>query len=191
MFRRVGDIKTQTRSKLVGIAFVAFLLVAFAAQAYALPPQALDHSNHDRHSQAPLTAGMTLHITGTGTAFKINNQTIHDSVSLNLTVTVDKNSPGRAKLTVTSGTIMIGTQTYTVVNGHGIINFHSDKILLHVHLKDSSGHSARLFLFGKASTIPKSLSVGSSFNADFKKPESKLAGKWFLEFSGATVTRIA
>ncbi len=134
---------------------------------------------------------MTLRINGTGTAFKIDNQTIHESAWLNFTVRVDKSSHGRARLMVTSGELKIGGQTYTAVKGQGIINFHSGKLILHVHLKDSHGNSIRLILHGRVSNLPKSLSIGSGFNVDIKKPESKVADKWFLEFPGAKITRVA
>ncbi len=159
---------------------------------YGLPPQALDHSNHNHHHfQAPLTNGSVLHITGTGTAVQIGNRTIHDSASLDLTAKVGKVSHGNARLNITNGTLTIGSQTYTVIEGRGIINIHSDKIIIHVTLKNASGNSTHLILFGKASDLPKSLAVNGSFNVDFKMPQSKLAGKWFLEFHGATVTRVA
>lgn len=116
---------------------------------------------------------------------------MHASASLDLTAKVVRVSHGNARLNITSGTLTIGSQTYTVIEGRGIINFHSDKIIIHVTLKNANGNSTHLILFGKASDLPKSLAVNGSFNVNFKMPQSKLAGKWFLEFPGAKVTRVA
>ncbi len=188
----MGEHEMRTRGKLLGVAIATFLVIALAAPVYGLPPEALEHSNHNHHHfQAPITTGSILHITGTGTATKIGNHTITDSASIDLTATVNKVSRGNARLNVTGGTLTIGSQTYTVIEGRGIINFHSHRVIIHVTLKNANGNSTHLNLFGKASSLPKSLSVNSSFNVDFKKPESKLAGKWFLEFPGATVKRVA
>jgi hypothetical protein len=184
--------KIHTRSKLLGVALAIVLVIALAAPVYALPPQALEHSNHNHnHFQAPITTGSVLHITGTGTATKIGNRTIHDSASLDLTAKVGKVSHGNARLNITGGTLTIGSTTFTVVEGRGMINFHSDKVIIHVTLKNGSGNTTHLILFGKAANLPKSLGVNDSFTVNFKMPQSKLAGKWFLAFPGATVTRVS
>ncbi len=132
--------------------------------------------------------GMTLTISGSGTAFKIGHPSTTQSASISLTATVEKVSFGRALLNFTGGTMTIGSDTFTVVGGHGIINFHSHKIVLHVNLKDTTGKQAHLILYGKDAHVPSPFSVGDHFNVDFAKHQSKLAHQSFLDLS-ATVTR--
>ncbi len=86
---------------------------------------------------------------------------------------------------------MIGSQTYNVIGGQGIINFHSHKIILQILLKDGSSHNVRLILHGKITGMSKPFDVGSSFSIDFLKPESKLAHQWFLHIPDATAKRVA
>lgn len=177
---------------LIGAAFAVILALAVVVPAYGAhqggPFQA--KMAHGKPTP-PITKGVTLRISGTGTAFNITDQSIHHSASIDLTVTVDKSSPGRARLNVTGGELTVASENFKVDKGRGIINFHSDKIVIHVHLKDSKDKTVNLILYGKLTAkITSPLNKGSSFTVDFVKPQSKVAGKWFLEFKGATVTRI-
>ncbi len=131
---------------------------------------------------------MTLMISGSGTAFKIGDQDKTQSASISLTVKVERVSFGRALLNVTSGTLTIGSNTFTVASGHGILNFHSHKMVLQIDLKDSSGKQAHLMLFGKNTHVPSPFDAGDHFSVDFVKHRSKLAHQWFLDLK-ATVTR--
>ncbi len=138
----------------------------------------------------PLANGMVLTISGSGTSFNITDQSTHQSANISLTVKVERTSFGRALLKVTGGTLRIGSQTLTVDGGRGILNVHSGRLLLKVHLKDNGHGPVHLVLFGKVNGhVPSKLDAGTSFSVDFLKPQSKLAGRWFLEFPGATVTR--
>jgi len=77
----------------------------------------------------------------------------------------------------------------TIDSGRGIVNFHSGRMLLKVTVK-STTETMHLILYGKINGhISAPLSVGASFTVDFLKPQSKLAGKYILEFPGTTVTR--
>ena len=86
-------------------------------------------------------------------------------------------------LNFTGGTLTIGSDTYTVVSGHGVIN-HAHKMILHIVVKNSAGATFRLILHGDHAK-PSST---TAFNIDFQMPQSKLAHLWFLKFPGATVT---
>lgn len=78
----------------------------------------------------------------------------------------------------------VGSNTYTVVKGNGMINYHSDKMVLHLVVKDSSGKMLHLILHGNHAKA----SSTTAFSVDFSMPQSKLAHLWFLKFQGATVT---
>src|SRR5579864_6859727 len=150
---------------------------------------AADHSDHGHHQVPPIAKGTTLTIGGSGTAYKIGNKTRTESATISLTATVDKSSPGRGMLNFTGGTLTLGSvegggSTYTVVSGHGIITYHSDRMILHLVVKDSSGKTFHLILFG----VHAKASSTTAFTVDFRMPQSKLAHLWFLKIQGATVT---
>ena len=162
---------------------LSVVVPVYGARPFTMPPA----SGHHRLTR-PLTQGMILTVSGTGTAFNITDQSKTLPASISLTVKVDRASLGGAKLTVMKdGTLMIGSETFTVAGGHGILNFHSHKMVLHVSLKDSNGRHLHLILFGI--NAPSSFEAGSHPTISFVNPQSKLAGRWFLTFPGAAVTR--
>ena len=178
------------RLALLGAALSLVMALAVVVPGYAasptLPPVALGHSRVSR----PLQTGMILTITGSGTAMQISNQSVTQSASISLTVKVERVSFGGAILSVTGGSLMIGSDTWTASNGRGLLNFHSGKVLLKVSVKDSSGNTSHLVLFGKVTGhLSTTLNVNDSFSVDFLTHQSKLAGKWFLDLKGATLTR--
>ena len=178
------------RLALLGAALSLVMALAVVVPGYAasptLPPVALGHSRVSR----PLQTGMILTITGSGTAMQISNQSVTQSASVSLTVRVERVSFGGAILSVTGGSLMIGSDTWTVSNGRGLLNFHSGKVLLKVSVKDSSGNTSHLVLFGKVTGhLSSTLNVKDSFHVDLLSHQSKLAGKWFLDLKGASVTR--
>jgi len=176
------------RMALFGTALALVLTLAVVVPAFAAPPKSM-LSERDHHKASTLlTKGMTVTITGSGTAFKIGNQSKTQSASIDLKATVEKVSFGRALLNFTGGTLTIGSDKFTVVNGHGILNFHSHKMVLHLTLKDGTGKQVHLILVGKNAHAPSTFGVGDHFNVDFRKHQSKLAHEWFLDLS-ATVTR--
>ena len=123
------------------------------------------------------------------TAYKIGNKTITQSATISLSAKVVKSNPGRGMLNFTGGTLTLtsgeaSSNTYTVVSGHGIITYHSDKMVLHLVVKDSAGNTFRLILFG----VHAKASSTTAFNVDFRMPQSKLAHLWFLKFPSASVT---
>jgi len=173
---------------LVGTAMALVLTLAVVVPAFGAPPTTIPPVNDHHKVTAPLTKGMVLMISGSGTAFKIGNQSKTQSASIRLTATVEKVSFGRALLNFTGGTLTIGSTTYTVAGGHGIISFYSNKMVFHVNLKDSAGKQVHLILFGKNAHVPSPFNVGDHFSVDFAKHQSKLAHQWFLDLS-STVMR--
>jgi hypothetical protein len=171
---------------LFGTVMALVLALAIAVPVFGAPPTGIPPSHPDQsHHRVPLLAtGTTLTISGSGTAYKIGNRTITESTSLSLTATVVKSSTGRGMLNFTGGTLTIGSDTFTVVSGHGMINYHSEKMVLHLVVKNSAGNTFHLNLFG----VHAKASSTTAFTVDFRMPQSKLAHSWFLKFSGATVT---
>lgn len=142
------------------------------------------HAALAHHKTPPIAKGTTLTITGSGTAYKIGNRTVTESASISLTATLVRSSSGRGMLNFTSGSLTVGSNTYTVIRGHGVISFHSDRMVLHLVVKDSSGKMLHLILHGKHAKASSS----GSFSVDFTMPQSKLGHLWFLKFPAATVT---
>ncbi|OLC61776.1 hypothetical protein AUH73_06365 [archaeon 13_1_40CM_4_53_4] len=164
---------------LFGTVMALVLTLAVVAPVFGSPPAGIPPSHQVQgHHRAPLLAtGTTLTISGSGTAYKIGNRTITEGASVSLTATVVKSSPGRAMLNFTGGTLTIGSDTYTVVSGHGVIN-HAHKMILHIVVKNSAGATFRLILHGDHAK-PSST---TAFNVDFRMPQSKLTHLWFLNF---------
>src|SRR6266851_8877740 len=180
--------RNMRKMALVGTAMALVMTLAVVVPAFGAHPTLIPPVN-DRHKvAAPLTKGMTLTIGGSGTAFKIGDQSKTQSATISLTATVEKVSFGRALLNFTGGTLTIGSDTFTVASGHGILNFHSHKMVLHVNLKDTTGKQVHLILYGKDAHVPSPFSVGNHFSVGFVKHQSKLAHQWFLDLS-STVTR--
>ena len=171
---------------LFGTVMALVLALAIAVPVFGAPPTGIPPSHPDQgHRPAPpLATGTTLTISGSGTAFKIGNRSITESASISVTANVARSSPGRGMLNFTSGTLTVGSDAYTVVSGHGMINFHSDRMVLHLVVKNSAGNTFHLNLFG---THAKASST-TAFTVDFRMPQCKLAHFWFLKFSSATIT---
>jgi hypothetical protein len=177
--------RKMRRMALFGTVMALALTLSIVSPVFGAPPAGIPPVNPAQsHHRAPLLPiGTTLTISGSGTAYKIGNRTITETASISLTATVVKSSPGRAMLNFTGGTLTVGSTTYTVVSGHGIIN-HGQKMILHLVVKNSAGDKFRLILFGDHAK-PSST---TAFTVDFRMPQSKLAHLWFLKFQGATVT---
>src|SRR2546426_12759314 len=182
----------KKRFGLLGLGLTLVMALAIVAPGYAAGPPstgpaATDH--HSRLAQQPLQVGMVLFITGTGKAYAISDQSTTQTASITITVRVDRVSLGRALITVTGGSFTVGSDTMTIDSGRGIVNFHSGRMLLKVNVKGTNG-TMHLVLYGKVNGhVSAPISVGAGFTVDFLKPQSKLAGKYILEFPGTTVTR--
>jgi hypothetical protein len=176
------------RMALVGTAMALVLTLAVVVPAFGAPPTTIPPLKDHHRAAPPLTKGMVLTITGSGTAFKIGDQDKTQAASISLTAKVERVSFGRALLNFTSGTLTIGSDTFTVVGGHGVLNIHSHKMTLHVNLKDSTGNQVHLILHGRSAHVPSPFNMGDHFNVDFVKHQSKLAHQWFLDLK-STVTR--
>ena len=173
------------RMALFGTVMALLLTLAVVVPVFAVPPAGIppEHASQGHHRDSLLATGTTLTISGSGTAYKIGNRTITESATMSVTATVVKSSPGRAMLNFTGGTLTIGSDTYTVVSGHGVIN-HAHKMILHIVVKNSASDTFRLILHGDHAKPSSS----TAFNVDFQMPQSKLAHLWFLKFPGATAT---
>lgn len=171
---------------LFGTVMALVLALAIAVPVFGAPPTGMPPSHPDQgHRPAPpLATGTTLTISGSGTAYKIGNKTMNEDASISLTAKVVKSNPGRGMLNFTGGTLTVGSATYTVVSGHGMITYHSDKMILHLVVKNSAGKTFHLNLFG----VHAKASSTTAFVVDFRMPQSKLAHLWFLKFSSATAT---
>ena len=176
-------------------ALATILLISIAAFAFVTPVFAV-HPGQVRTEHRP--AHTTLFKVGTeyriqdtssGTAFNLTDRDATPlTAKLDLTVKVDKTSLGRARLTVERGTLTImGSSSFTADSGEGIINLHSMKVVIHVHVHDGKGHEMHLVLFGH---VTKLNTDGTPANIHFVMPQSKLAGKWFLEFKDATIQKV-
>lgn len=182
-----SSVKTMRKTTIIGTVMVLALTLGVAVPVFGATATDIDNAVHG-HQKAPLLAkGSTLTIAGSGTAYKIGNKTVTESASISLTATVARSSPGRGMLNFTSGSLTIGSTTYTVVRGHGIVNGHNDKMILHLVVKNSAGDTFHLILHGKfqKTSNPEG---GKGFTVDFVMPQSKLAHLWFLKFPSATVT---
>jgi hypothetical protein len=144
----------------------------------------MQHSNRIPPHTPPLANGTTLTIVGSGTAYKIGNRTLTESASISLTAIIAGSSPGRGILNFTSGKLTIGSDTYTVVSGHGTIAFHSQIMTLHIIVKNGSSKTFQLILYGRHGKA----SSTSAFSVDFLKHRSRLDHSWFLKFPAAMAT---
>src|SRR5215471_6235186 len=88
---------------------LAVVVPGYAAAPSTIPPVATGHSRVPR----PLQAGMVLTISGSGTAFQISNQSTTMTAGITLTVKVERDSFGGAILSVTGGSLTVGSDTWT------------------------------------------------------------------------------
>ena len=179
------------RMALFGTVMALLLTLAIAVPVFGAPPTGIppSHPGPGHQPLPPLATGTTLTISGSGTAYKIGNRSMTESASISLTATVVRSNPGRGMLNFTGGTLTISSgeassNTYTVVSGRGIITYHSDKMVLHLVVKDSAGNTFHLILYG----LHAKASSTTAFNVDFRMPQSKLAHLWFLSFPSTSVT---
>jgi len=172
---------------LFGTVMVLALTLGIAVPVFGATASDIDNAIHGHHKAPLLAKGSTLTITGSGTAYKVGNKTVTESASISLTATVSRSTPGHGMLNFTDGSLTIGSTTYSVVRGHGNLNGHSDRMILHLVVKNSSGDSFHLILNGKFHNTSNP-EGGKGFTVDFTMPQSKLAHLWFLKIQGATVT---
>ncbi len=173
------------------LALATMLLMSIAAFAVVTPAFAVHPEqimNEHRHTHTtPFKAGTEYRIMGSGTAFNVSDKDATQQATLDLTVKVDKANFGRARLTVEKGVLtIVGSSSFTVESGHGLINVHSMKVVIHVRVDDGKGHVMHLILFG----LVTHLNSDGSANIHFLMHQSKLAGKWFLEFKSATMKKV-
>jgi len=127
----------------------------------------------------PVKPVFGLNITATGTAVNITNPSDQRTAHLTFNATVEKSSMGCNELRVTVGSLTIGDKVYTIEKGWGHIALRCDKIIVHLQVKSPDGVKLHVVLKG-------TLSNGK---VTFTKPQSKLAGQFFLALEG-TLTKI-
>ena len=170
---------------LFGAVMVLALTLGVVVPVFGATTDEMDHALNAHHRAPLLATGTTLTMSGSGTAYKIGDRDDSVTASLSLTATVVRSSPGRGMLNLTSGSLTInGTDTFTVVRGHGVINYHSDRMILHLVVKNSAGKMFHLILNGHHAKASQT----TAFTVDFTMPQSKLGHLWFLKIQGATVT---
>ena len=178
--------------RLRDLVLATILLTSIAAFAVVTPAIAMQpaeaRTEHKPAHTLPVKVGTEYTIVSTGKAFNLTDKDAAPlTAMLHLTVKVDKSSLGRVKLTVEpGGTLTIGSSSFIVDSGRGIINLHTMKVVIHVLVDDGKGHDMHLVLFGHVTK----LSLDSNSNIKFLMPQSKLAGQWFLKFDDAVMTKV-
>lgn len=110
-------------------------------------------------------------------------QVVSTTASATIKGTVILSTNGTMRFNITGTSLTIGSTTYTVVNGSGIVNRHSMIVVLHATVMNGNtiGH---LILIGRVTgTLPQEGS-GSGMNVSFSSPQSKLASSFFLSLDG-------
>lgn len=172
------------RIALFGTVMVLALTLGVVVPVFGATAADIDHAVNAHHRAPLLAKGTTLTISGSGTAYKIGDKDTTATASIDLTATVVRSSPGRGMLNLTAGTLKIGSDTYTLAHGHGVIAYHSDRMIIHLVVKNSAGKEFHLMLHGHNAKASQT----SAFTVDFTMPQSKLGHLWFLKIQGATVT---
>ena len=172
---------------LLGTVMILALTLGVAVPVFGATTADIADAAHSHHKAPLLAKGSTISIAGSGTAYQIENKTMTESASITITATVARSSPGRGVLNFTSGSLTIGSNTYTVVLGHGTMNGHSNTTILHIIVKNSQGDTFHLILHGEFQKT-SNVEAGAGFTIDFGMPQSKLAHLWFLNFPSATAT---
>jgi hypothetical protein len=103
------------------------------------------------------------------------------TASADITATVVHSTNGTIVFNVTGTRLVIGTTTYTVVNGTGIFNQHSMGVHIEATVVNGSTTS-HLVLNGEVTGTISGETTG--FNVSFNDPQSKLAGSFFLSLDG-------
>ncbi len=180
------------RSRVRDLVLATILLTSVAAFAVVTPAIAMQpeqaRTEHRPAHTLPVKVGTEFTIVSTGKAFNLTDRDAAPlTATLHLTVKVDKSNLGRVKLTVEKGgTLTIGSSSFVVDSGRGIINLRSMKVVIHVLVDDGKGHDMHLVLFGRVTK----LNLDSGSDIKFLMPQSKLAGQWFLKFDDATMTKV-
>ena len=179
------------KSKLIIIGLALLFVMAVASASAVGPAYATQllqtPGNHAQgHRISPFLKGELFRITGSGTAFNLTDRNQKEAATLDLMISVERASFGRAKISVRTGSLTVGGETFAAESGRGIVNTHSLRIVIHVTLKSNSGNIVHMVLNGK---IARPLNINNGFTVDFRMPQSKLAGKWFLEFPQATMAK--
>lgn len=173
----------------------AIILSLLPVSSYAVMSAMRPSTSHD----APTLASVSIQAEGTAAAIPdititlpdqarippqahvpVSSETLSARVTLSSEVQVQNS--GVITYRITSGTLEIGDTDYELVDGTGIFNQHSLVVVLHAA---TSSEGPSLVLIGHAEE-PQS-NPGSAAVA-FTSPQSKLAGKFFLNLDSGTLT---
>jgi hypothetical protein len=168
------------------------VLVAGVASLPIIPPAFSDRQNDSTHShEVPIEKGSTFNITATGKAVNKTDTSQILAARVTLKLEVTKSSKGGALLKVQEGTLKIGEKTYPVEKGRALLSVRSGRIVIHLVLTGPDGTKLHAILIGKLTQpIPSPFDVGKTVELEFTKPQSKLAGQFFLELKG-TLKRVS
>ena len=176
------------------------VLIAALASLPIIPPAFSDKQSDSSHShgkgkarghQVPIEKGWTFEITASGKATNITDTSQILAATVTLKLEVNKSSKGGALLKVQEGTLKIGEKTYPVEKGRALLSVRSGRIVIHLVLTGPEGTKLHAILIGKLTQpIPSPFDVGKTVELWFTKPQSKLAGQFFLELEG-TLKRLS
>jgi hypothetical protein len=170
------------------------VLIAAVASLPIIPPAFSDRQNDSTHShgkgkarghEVPIEKGWTFNITAAGKATNKTDTSQILAARVTLKLEVTKSSKGGALLKVQEGTLKIGEKTYPVEKGRALLSVRSGRIVIHLVLTGPEGTKLHAILIGKLTqNIPSPFNVNDTVELEFTKPQSKLAGQFFLELKG-------
>ncbi len=133
---------------------------------------------------APLVAGTTYELTGSGTAKSISGKSVSVAsaplTSLSISLSIWKSTKGLVSFDVLGGSVQAGGQTFNLVSGSAIYVTNSHMLLVVAFTDDPTVRLLKLQAKGSKDSVLSAAS-GSSETLNILSPQSKLASKWFLE----------
>jgi len=178
------------------------VLVAAVASLPLIPPAFSDRQSDSSHShgkgkarghQVPIEKGSIFEVTAAGKAINKTDTSQILAATVTVKLEVTRSSKGGALLKVqegTQGTLKIGEKTYPVEKGRALLSVRSGRIVIHLILTGPEGTKLHAILIGKLTQpIPSPFDVGKTVDLVFTKPQTKLAGQFFLELKG-TLERV-
>lgn len=112
-----------------------------------------------------------------------NEEATTPGSSVQIAASIVHTTNGTIRFNVTSGSLVIGSTTYKVDNGTGILNQHSMIVIVQATVTSGST-TAHLVLKGEATKAASNAEAGIGYDVSFTDPQSKLAGHFFLSLDG-------
>jgi hypothetical protein len=176
------------------------VLVAAVTSLPLIPPAFSDRQNDSSHShgkgkarghEVPIEKGWKFEITATGKATNKTDTSQILAASVTLKLEVTRSSKGGALLKVEEGTVKIDKKAYMVEKGRALLSLRNGRIVIHLVLTGPEGTKLHAILVGKLTQpLPSPFNVNNTVGLEFTKPQSKLAGQFFLELQG-TLKRVS